>query len=68
MKCPARFGRYEFEGGEECRADCALSLTTSRGRCCAVAAEAAALLVRSGCDDAYGVRIMTEVDDGEARA
>lgn len=23
MKCPFKFGRYEFEGGEECQPDCA---------------------------------------------
>ena len=66
MKCPLARGRYTFEGGEECRGDCALSLITSRGRCCAVAAEAAALLVKSGCVDAYGVRMNCEEDDTEA--
>ena len=34
MKCPFKFGRYKFEGGEECHKDCAWRMTydyTSRG-------------------------------------
>ena len=31
MKCPKNLGKYPFEGGEDCRADCALAVTNYKG-------------------------------------
>ena len=39
MLCPFKFGRYKFEGGEECHKDCAWNV----GGGCAVTAIAAGI-------------------------
>ena len=45
MKCPFKFGRYKFEGGEECHKDCAWRITDSSGNsACAVSALAISAL------------------------
>ena len=49
MKCPLNLGKYSFEGGDDCRGDCAFLVDGE----CAWAAIAKALkeLTRKDCDD-----------------
>ena len=44
MKCPRKFGKLPFEGGEECADDCALAVRLNDGSiACAQAVVAAAV-------------------------
>ena len=48
MKCPNKFGKYEFEGGEGCDPDCAIRFRNDDKIVCGFAAYMANELEKSG--------------------
>ena len=62
MNCPENRGRYPFEGGDGCRADCGKAVWTGNGYACAHAAAAVALLVIAGIVDKDAVRLNVETE------
>lgn len=59
MKCPLNRGRYEFEGGDDCRADCAAIVNLVTAKVCPANAIAVALLVATGIVKKEDVRLST---------
>ena len=48
MKCPAKFGKYPFEGGEGCDPECAVLLRNGGKGVCGITAYIAHDLEKSG--------------------
>ena len=63
MKCPFKFGRYKFEGGEECHKDCAWRLTyepAPSGIDVPTVSSCAVAIIAQEANNIYGIRFDEE--------